>query len=134
YPSGTSRNRHAKIPRRSFEAARPWVRSHVGHVNTATRKAKAKRLRTVKQELAKIAAKRTALWQLHEERSDAAVALEISRLSEQIEGFWEESRTLTAEIRNGARAEIIARARAAERIERDLGPRSRSRPAARTAS
>jgi galactokinase/mevalonate kinase-like predicted kinase len=106
----------------------------VGHVNTATRKAKAKRLRTVKQELAKIAAKRSALWQLHEERSDATLALEISRLSEQIEALWEESRVLTAEIRNGARAEIIARARAAERIERDLGPRSRARTLARSAS
>jgi ATP-dependent Clp protease ATP-binding subunit ClpA len=87
------------------------------------------RLRVVKQELAQVTARRTALWQEHTEATAPKAALEVAWLSERIEALWSEARQLAAEIRSGPRAEIITRARAAERVERDLGRRLRTEPA-----
>jgi Holliday junction resolvasome RuvABC ATP-dependent DNA helicase subunit len=53
----------------------------------------------------------------------------VERLSRNIDALWNEARILTAEIRHGARADIIARARQTERIERDLTRRLRATPA-----
>lgn len=50
-------------------------------------------------------------------------------LSRRIDVLWTEARVLEAEIRHGARADIIARARQAERIERDLTRRQHTAPA-----
>ena len=88
-----------------------------------------KRLRAVKLELAQATARRTVLWQEQTEATDPKAAVEVAWLSERIEALWSEARQLAAEIRSGPRAEIIARARAAERVERDLGRRLRAEPA-----
>ena len=88
-----------------------------------------KRFRDIKHELAQATARRTALWQAQTDTSDPKEALEVAWLSERIEALWTEARQLAAEIRSGPRAEIIARARAAERVERDLGRRLRAEPA-----
>jgi ATP-dependent Clp protease ATP-binding subunit ClpA len=88
-----------------------------------------KRLRVVKRQLATATDRRTELWR-HGDGSDPALATEVARLSDRIETLWSECRVLTAEIRNGARADIIARARAAERVERDLTRRQRLEPVA----
>jgi hypothetical protein len=88
-----------------------------------------KRLRAVKLELGQATARRTALWLEQTEATDPTAALEVGWLSERIEALWSEARQLAAEIRSGPRAEIIARARAAERVERDLGRRLRAEPA-----
>jgi ATP-dependent Clp protease ATP-binding subunit ClpA len=88
-----------------------------------------RRLRVVRRQLAAATDRRSELWR-HGDGSDPALAPEVARLSDRIETLWSEARVLTAEIRNGARADIIARARAAERVERDLTRRQRLEPAA----
>jgi hypothetical protein len=85
-----------------------------------------KRLHVVRQELAEATRRRTELWCEHGEAgSGDPPTAEVERLSRQIDALWSEARMLAAEIRHGARADIIARARQAERIERDLTLRQR---------
>lgn len=98
-------------------------------MDAVTRQTKARRLRTVRDELSEATRRRTELWHEHEGMSDATFAREVDRLSRRIDSLWNEARVLTAEIRNGARADIIARARQTERIERDLRRPKRAEPA-----
>jgi multidrug resistance efflux pump len=84
-----------------------------------------RRLRVVRRQLAAATDRRSELWREHGDGSDSAFAAEVARLSDRIDTLWAETRILMAEIRNGARADIIAKARAAERVERDLTRRQR---------
>jgi hypothetical protein len=91
--------------------------------------AKTRRLRLVRQELARATARRTELWYEQGGGGAECPAVEVERLSKRIDALWTEARVLEAEIRHGARADIIARARQAERIERDLTRRAHVAPA-----
>ena len=85
-------------------------------------------MRLVREELEQTTGRRAELWREHGDSSDLRVAADVDRLSRRIEALWDEARMLTAEIRHGARADIIARARQTERVERDLRRRQRSGP------
>jgi hypothetical protein len=92
--------------------------------------ARIRRLHLVRRELAEATRRRTELWYEHGDGgSKGPPTAGVERLSTRIEGLWTEARVLEAEIRHGARADIIARARQAERIERDLTRRQRVAPA-----
>jgi hypothetical protein len=99
-------------------------------VDAQTRSRQLRQLRAVKHELARLTARRTALWHEQSDAPDPRTALEVAWVSERIETLWAEERRLAAEIRSGPRTEIIARARAADRVERDLGRRMRAERAA----
>jgi ATP-dependent Clp protease ATP-binding subunit ClpA len=88
-----------------------------------------RRLDVVRQELAEATDRRTGLWYEHVESAGAVLSSEVASLSERIDALWSEARMLAAEIRHGDRMDIIARARAAERVERDLTRRQRAAPA-----
>jgi ATP-dependent Clp protease ATP-binding subunit ClpA len=98
-------------------------------VDAQTRSKQLTQLRAVKHELARVTARRSALWHEQSDAPDSKTTLEVARLSQRIETLWAEERRLAAEIRSGPRKEIIARARAADRVERDLGRRMRPEPA-----
>ena len=99
-------------------------------MDAARRRAKARRLGTVKEELAEATRRRTELWHAQTEGSDSALAAEVDRLSRRLDVLWTEARVLTAEVRHGPRADIIARARQADRVERDLRRKERAPAAA----
>jgi ATP-dependent Clp protease ATP-binding subunit ClpA len=99
-------------------------------VDAATRRAKARRLNAVKQELADATRRRTELWHAQGDGCDPSLAAEVDRLSKHLDALWTEARVLTAEVRHGARSDIIARARQADRVERDLRRKERVAPVA----
>ena len=63
----------------------------------------------------------TELWkELAETGADEARSAEIATLSERIESLFQEARIVRSRTRFGAQEAIIARARAEERLEREL--------------
>jgi hypothetical protein len=79
-------------------------------------------LSEVKQELDEAAARRAELWkQLSAEGADEAKSAEVAELSERIEALFQEARIVRNRTRFGAQEAIIARARAEERLDRELG-------------
>jgi hypothetical protein len=78
-------------------------------------------LNDIKQELDQASARRTELWkQLSETGPDEAISTEVAALSELIESLFQEARVVRNRTRFGAQEAIIARARAEERLDREL--------------
>jgi hypothetical protein len=69
-------------------------------------------------EIAQASEQRAELWQELGRGYDAAVAADLARLNELLQGLWEELRRTRAQLRFGDRTRIVARARAEERLER----------------
>ena len=78
-------------------------------------------LNEIKHEADRAAARRTELWkELAETGADEARSAEIAALSERIESLFQEARIVRSRTRFGAQEAIIARARAEERLDREL--------------
>jgi hypothetical protein len=78
-------------------------------------------LSEIKQELDRAAARRTELWkELSETGADEARSAEIAALSEQIDSLYQEARVVKSRARFGEQGAIIARARAEDRLDREL--------------
>jgi len=78
-------------------------------------------LSEIKQELDAAAARRSELWkELAEAGPDEARSAEVAALSERIEHLFQEARIVKNRARFGAQEAIIARARAEERLDREL--------------
>ena len=76
-------------------------------------------LAEIRRELEDASTRRTALWEELAEGFDAAKAAEAGALSTQIEELWTEARTARARARYGPSDEIITRARAEDRLDRE---------------
>jgi hypothetical protein len=76
-------------------------------------------LTDIRRELDDAIERRAELWEDLSEQHDSAKAEEASRLSQQIEDLWAESRTARARLRFGEPDLIIARARAEDRLDRE---------------
>jgi hypothetical protein len=78
-------------------------------------------LNDIKHELDEAAARRTELWKrLSETGPDEATSTEVAALSERIESLYQEARIVRSRARFGEQEAIIARARAEERLDREL--------------
>ncbi len=78
-----------------------------------------KTLTDIRRELDEASERRVALWEDLAEGHDAAKAAETARLSKQIEELWVEARIAQARARYGPSEEIITRARAEDRLDRE---------------
>lgn len=74
----------------------------------------------IKRELEAATSQRSELWHELSRGADPEKAAEIARLNERIEALWCEARAAQNRERFGDPAEIQKRARAEERLERDL--------------
>jgi hypothetical protein len=77
-------------------------------------------LSEIKRELEAATERRTALWQELSIAADPEKKAEVARLNERIEALWTEARAARNRQRFGPKERIVARARAEERLERDL--------------
>jgi hypothetical protein len=77
-------------------------------------------LTQIKRELEAATTLRSELWNALSRGADPEKAAEIARLNERIEALWSEARAAQNRERFGSQAEIQKRARAEERLERDL--------------
>jgi hypothetical protein len=77
-------------------------------------------LNDIKRELDQAAERRTELWKQLATGADEEKSAEIARLGVLIEALWQEARVAKNHLRFGDQDEIIRRARADERLERDL--------------
>jgi hypothetical protein len=73
----------------------------------------------IRKELERAVERRAELWHDLNDGVDPAKSAEAAELSEQIDELWAEARALRAHERFGPSDAIRARARAAERLERD---------------
>jgi hypothetical protein len=76
-------------------------------------------LAEIRRELDEASARRTALWEDLAEGFDAAKSAEAAALSRRIEQLWIEARIARARARYGPSDEIITRARAEDRLDRE---------------
>ncbi len=74
----------------------------------------------IKIELQQLTERRTELWHVLSNGHDAETAAEIAELNARIEGLWGEARAAKNRARFGPEQDVLARARAEERLERDL--------------
>ena len=74
----------------------------------------------IKRELDEATARRADLWHELSLAADSEKAAEVARLNEHIESLWSEARAAQNRERFGSQDEILKRARAEERLERDL--------------
>jgi hypothetical protein len=74
----------------------------------------------IKRELEAATERRTALWHELSIESDPEKIAEIAELNERIESLWSDARAARTRERFGAQETILKRARAEERLERDL--------------
>ena len=74
----------------------------------------------IKRELDAAIERRTALWHELSLTSNTETAGEIALLNERIETLWSEARAARNRERFGSQDTILKRARAEERLERDL--------------
>jgi hypothetical protein len=77
-------------------------------------------LTQIKRELEAATTLRSELWNALSRGADPEKAAEIAALNERIEALWSEARAAQNRERFGSQAEIQKRARAEERLERDL--------------
>ncbi len=77
-------------------------------------------LSEIKRELEAATSQRSELWHELSRGADPDKVAEIARLNERIEALWSEARAAQNRERFGDPAEIQKRARAEERLERDL--------------
>jgi hypothetical protein len=75
-------------------------------------------LTEIHEEIERTSERRTELWNELSHGHEPAAAAELKRLSERLDGLWEDERTLKAALRFGDRDKIVARARVEERLER----------------
>jgi hypothetical protein len=80
---------------------------------------KTRTLGDIQLELEASADRRASLWKELAASHDPEKAAEIDRLTRHIEELWSEARAARTRVRFGEPAEIIARARADERLERE---------------
>ncbi len=73
----------------------------------------------IRRDLEDASARRSALWEDLAEGYDAAKSAEAARLSKQIESLWAEARVARARSHYGPSEEIITRARAEDRLDRE---------------
>ena len=76
-------------------------------------------LAEIRGELERASELRAALWEELSEGYDSAKSAEAARLSTLIEDLWVEARTAAARARYGPSEEIITRARAEDRLDRE---------------
>ncbi|MDQ3859262.1 MAG: hypothetical protein M3327_12610 [Actinomycetota bacterium] len=76
-------------------------------------------LRDIRKELELASERRAELWEELAESHDAGRSAEAGRLSRRIEELWAEARTARARARYGPSDEIITRARAEDRLDRE---------------
>jgi hypothetical protein len=76
-------------------------------------------LHDIRRELEQASEVRTALWEELSEGYDATKSAEAARLSTLIEDLWAEARKAKAWARYGPSDEIITRARAEDRLDRE---------------
>ncbi len=75
--------------------------------------------REIRRELEQAAERRASLWEELAEGHDSVKAAEAARLSRRIEELWIEARLAQAQARYGPSDEIITRARAEDRLDRE---------------
>ncbi|MDQ4018743.1 MAG: hypothetical protein M3188_02780 [Actinomycetota bacterium] len=73
----------------------------------------------IRAELEAATKRRTELWEKLAEGYDAEASVEATRLSRRIEQLWEEARIARAYARYGPSQDIITRARAEDRLDRE---------------
>jgi hypothetical protein len=78
-------------------------------------------LSDIKHELDRATERRTALWRELNNGANEQRSAEITRLNALIESLWQEARIERNRVRFGEPTDIVRRARADERLERDLG-------------
>ena len=76
-------------------------------------------LHAIRSELDEATERRAALWEQLSESYDGATSAEAARLTERIEELWAEARAARARARYGPSEEIITRARAHDRLDRE---------------
>ena len=77
-------------------------------------------LNGIQRALERATERRAALWRALSAGHDPDVAAEVERLGEEIAALWAEARALRTRAQFGSKETIVARARAEERLERDL--------------
>jgi hypothetical protein len=77
------------------------------------------RLQEIRVELEQAIAARAEVWEELAEEHDPVKSAEAARLSEQIDQLWAEARNERARARFGPSEDIISRARAEDRLERE---------------
>ena len=73
----------------------------------------------IRKEIEDATARRTEIWETLSEGIDPAKAAEAAALSQEIEELWAELRVAQAHARFGPAEDIIARARAEDRLDRE---------------
>ena len=76
-------------------------------------------LNEIRREIDRASARRAELWEELAEGYDPASSAEAARLTKRIEELWAEARTARARSRYGPSDEIITRARAEDRLDRE---------------
>ncbi len=76
-------------------------------------------LAEIRRELDEASERRADLWEELSEGFDPALSAEAARLTERIEELWTEARIAEAHVRYGDATEIITRARAQDRLDRE---------------
>jgi hypothetical protein len=72
----------------------------------------------IRKEIESLSERRTALWRRLAEGHDAELARELKALDAELAKLYDAQRAARAQVRFGDRAEIVARARMEERLER----------------
>jgi hypothetical protein len=75
-------------------------------------------LAAIHSEIETLSEERSELWHRLSAEYDPAIREDIRRLDDQLNSLWDEHRALRARVRFGDREQIVARARAEERLER----------------
>ena len=77
-------------------------------------------IQEIRAEIEQASEQRSELWeQLANGGPDAEASAEVARLSEQINDLWAEERAMRARQRFGPSEDILTRARAEDRLERE---------------
>jgi hypothetical protein len=76
-------------------------------------------LTDIRREVERASERRSELWEELADGHDAVKAAEAARLSRRIEELWAEARAARAHARYGPSDEIITRARAEDRLDRE---------------
>jgi hypothetical protein len=72
----------------------------------------------IHEEIERLSDERVELWHALSTEYDPKIREEIRRIDTALDGLWDEQRALRARVRFGDRAQIVARARVEERLER----------------
>ena len=75
-------------------------------------------VREIHEEIERLSDERVELWHALSTEYDPKLREEIRRIDAALDGLWDEQRALRAQVRFGDRAQIVARARVEERLER----------------